>query len=302
MTSVERLAWLLIRVVAWLVVLASGVFMLLYLYRWEWNRAMISGLFFVAAELALASTAILRRVRRVEERLDEARERDGRSTAPHAEAERREPFAWLREQQGENVFVPILLGVGVIISGIAWVIERVAGAPWPVGGDAAVSRRLLRLSSPGAGGLGQPASPGTGAAAVRLRPPPTGPARHLTGWIVMLLAAGVLTVAFVNVLAEWTKNGPDPPPAGPVTTYEIQIELRDGATVGAAIPQTLWLSCRAHLPGHDATVRSSGDGRFVVSVRPSVGRNDDRRFVGCLEDVRLDRVLVDVVGSEGVDG
>jgi hypothetical protein len=302
MTPLERLARVLIRIVAWLVAISSGVFMLVYLYRWEWNRAMICGLFFVAAELALASTAIMARLRKVEERLDDIGSRSAAPGPPSADDDRLGPFAWLQESHGETVFVPILLGVGVIISGIAWVIERVASASWSIGGDTAAARRLRRLRALGADGLGAPVPLVSGASAVQLRQPSLGQGRHLVTWTIMLLTVGVLIVAFVNVLAEVTMNRPDPPPAGPMTTYELQIELRDGSAVDAAIPETLWLSCRAHLSGHDAVVIGGADGRFVVQVRPSVGRNDDRRFVGCLEDVRLDRVLVDVVASQGVDG
>jgi hypothetical protein len=110
-----------------------------------------------------------------------------------------------------------------------------------------------------------------------------------------------LLFAFVYVLAGMTMNRPDPPPVGAMTVYELQIDLRDDSVVEAAIPETLWLSCRAHLPGHAASVSGGDEGRFALSVSPAVGRNDDRRFVGCLEDLRLDRVLVDVVGSQGVD-
>lgn len=301
MTPIERLAQLLIRIVAWLVAIASGAFMLVYLYRWEWNRAMICGLFFVAAELALASTAIMRRLRRVEQRLDETGSCDAQPTQPPADDGRSEPFAWLQGSQGESVFVPILLGVGVIISGIAWAIERLASASWSIGGDTAATRRLQRLSSVGEGRLDAP-EPVTSASAMRLRPPQEGPGRHVAVWAATVLTAGALLFAFVYVLAGMTMNRPDPPPTGLVTTYELEIELRDGSAVAPAIPKTLWLSCRAHLPGHSAAVSGGDGGRFVVSVWPSVGRNDDRRFVGCLEDVRLDRVLVDVVGSEGVDG
>ena len=30
----------------------SGTYLVVYLYRWEWNRAVISGVFFLAAEIA----------------------------------------------------------------------------------------------------------------------------------------------------------------------------------------------------------------------------------------------------------
>jgi hypothetical protein len=296
MRPVDRLARLLIRIVAWLVALASGVFMIVYLYRWEWNRAMISGLFFVAAELALASTAILRRLRRIEERLDTIPSRTEPSPALPID-DGPGPFAWLADTEGESVFVPILLGVGVIISGIAWAIERLASASWSIGGDAAATRRLGRLTRVAETGLAAPWAPVNDAAAMRFRPPQQGPGRHVAVWTVTVLIVSVLLFAFVNVLADVTQNRPDPLPTGALTTYDVQVELRDGSTADRAIPITLWLSCRSHLPGREATIDGGDGGRFEITVRPSVGRNDDRRFVGCLEDVRLDRVLVDVTGS-----
>jgi hypothetical protein len=39
----------------------------------------------------------------------------------------RDHFAWLRDAQTRtSVFIPVLLGAGVILSGIAWVVERIA--------------------------------------------------------------------------------------------------------------------------------------------------------------------------------
>jgi hypothetical protein len=35
------------------------------------------------------------------------------------------PFAWLDRSQ-TNVFVPVLLGAGVVLSALAWVVDRVA--------------------------------------------------------------------------------------------------------------------------------------------------------------------------------
>ena len=41
MTPTERIAATLLKVIGWVVALGSGAFMLLYLYRWEWNRAFV---------------------------------------------------------------------------------------------------------------------------------------------------------------------------------------------------------------------------------------------------------------------
>ena len=40
------------------VLVASGGYVLVYLYRWEWNRALMAGVFFLAAEIALVGAAL----------------------------------------------------------------------------------------------------------------------------------------------------------------------------------------------------------------------------------------------------
>ena len=61
---------------------ASGVYTVVYLYRWEWHRAIIAGVLFVGTEVALATAAILLRLRKLDERLDRlslsGAEHDGR--------------------------------------------------------------------------------------------------------------------------------------------------------------------------------------------------------------------------------
>ncbi len=46
-----------------------------------------------------------------------------RQTAPRA----RDRFAWMRPQSsGFSVFVPVLMGAGFVLSGLAWLVERLA--------------------------------------------------------------------------------------------------------------------------------------------------------------------------------
>ena len=116
------------------VVLAgAGAYVFIYLARWEWNRALLAGIFFLAAEVAMAAAILLERMRRMERRLGTAGRED---TPPPALARIREtapppsdPFAWLRPRSDQlGVFVPILMGVGVVASGLAWLVERLARA------------------------------------------------------------------------------------------------------------------------------------------------------------------------------
>src|SRR5690606_41246707 len=49
---------------------ASGTYTFVYLYRWEWNRAIMSAAIFVAAEVALVGSLLVQRLKRVSDRLD----------------------------------------------------------------------------------------------------------------------------------------------------------------------------------------------------------------------------------------
>jgi hypothetical protein len=134
-----------IRRILVLLPLAFGVFMLgysgrwffLYLHRWEWNRALVSGLMFLAAEVGLFGAIALEMLSRLRKEVRAATAvatSASRQVRPDVLARIRESappprnqFAWLQQQSGRtNVFIPILLGAGVIASGLAWVVERIA--------------------------------------------------------------------------------------------------------------------------------------------------------------------------------
>jgi hypothetical protein len=137
----------------------SGYYVLAYLYWWEWNRALIAGVFFLAIELALGVLLVLTRVARLERRI----EAEGRA-AQHARTldvlrsnapPRADRFAWLdpRRSSQLNVFVPILLGAGVLLSGVAWLIEQVARTTSGPALERDLATRLDELSVPSGGFL-----------------------------------------------------------------------------------------------------------------------------------------------------
>jgi hypothetical protein len=68
-----------------------------------------------------------------------------RATRPPA-ADR---FGWLRETASRaNVFVTFLVGGGVIISGAAWLVDRVASQTATPGREHRLARRLGRIAYP----------------------------------------------------------------------------------------------------------------------------------------------------------
>lgn len=142
--------------VAVLTMTASGWYVAVYLARWEWNRAIIAGVIFVAAEVALLGVLLIDRLVRLQRRVDQlaapaagkgtgeypgayldaAHMRRPRGSQPdpsvvarlrEAAPPSRKPFAWLSDSSSQmSVFVPVLLGAGVLLSGAAWAVERAA--------------------------------------------------------------------------------------------------------------------------------------------------------------------------------
>jgi hypothetical protein len=157
----------------------AGWYVFVYLYRWEWNRALISGVIFLAAELGLIGTLVIGRLVRIERRLDEGAlspaggssqprvvrrmETVGRVDPDPAVLARlresapppREPFAWLTKRPQEvSVFVPVLLGAGAVLSGLAWVVERLARRLTGPAVERNLARRLHAIALPPGGFVG----------------------------------------------------------------------------------------------------------------------------------------------------
>lgn len=264
-----------------LVVLAgSGGYLLVYLYRWEWNRALISGLVFVAAEIALATTVLVRRL----------------SSSSHPSAsfdlalrrlrdagvDRRDPFRWLPPPDRMGVFVPVLLGAGVVLSVLAYIVERAAEATAHVTLDRHLARRLAVLA---------PARPASAPAAVLT----WSRAPRRVGPVAGLVAAAVIVGLTVQVLAELTQSRADTDrPAR--TTIALTVDQKTAEPV-LDTTAALWVACRPVLPGRNrpvARIEPTADGVLLV-LEPGIGTLTTRRLTGCLADATLSSVRATVV-------
>ncbi|WP_280386076.1 hypothetical protein [Nocardia wallacei] len=135
-------------------VIATGAYVFVYLYRWEWNRAIMSATLFLAAEVALVAMLITNRLRALGSRIAAEPERRRTARIVHAaEPPARVSFAWLTPPECLNVFVPVLLAGGVLLTGIAWVVERVARATAKPAATRSITARLDRLALPPRGFL-----------------------------------------------------------------------------------------------------------------------------------------------------
>lgn len=134
------------------VLVSTALYFFVYLWRWEWNRALIAGMLFVATEIAVATVIVLNRLRGLEDRLgapDPKVLARIRESAPPP----RDHFEWLSPRSGRlGVFVPVLIGMGVVASALAWLVERLARATAGPALERGLAARLGPLAWP-AGGL-----------------------------------------------------------------------------------------------------------------------------------------------------
>ena len=137
---------------------ASGAYTFVYLYRWEWNRALMSAAIFIAAEVAVMGSVLAQRLKAISQRLDAQTAAAGapatavrRERIQAARPPARVSFAWLARPEQMNVFVPVLMGAGVLMSGIAWVVERLARATVTPMAEKGLATQLGTLALPEGG-------------------------------------------------------------------------------------------------------------------------------------------------------
>jgi hypothetical protein len=144
-----------IAVILLLVTLVTSVwYFFAYLTWWEWNRALVAGILLVAAEVGLLTIFVLSRLDRLGRRIADTSRAEQIRRRLDAAPTRSATFAWLRDPNRMNVFVPVLLGAGVIASGLAWLVERIARLTSRSGTTSALSTDLAELAPPEGGFLG----------------------------------------------------------------------------------------------------------------------------------------------------
>ena len=270
---------------------AAGFYVFVYLYRWEWNRAIMAGVLFVAAEIALATALVLDKFRSVEKKLDDAAGRGRRLESLDAIEDAAPParrhFAWLGDQDKVGVFVPVLMGAGIVISGIAWAVERIATSTARPLLERRLAARLQPLALP-AGGL-------TGTAP--LAPPlPAASRRATMKRAFVVLATGAALTLSIDALGDLTQNRPDAITGGQ-TTVVLELSIKD-ADLGspAAAATSLWMACRGTVSS-DLQDLSVAGGRVSLTLEPALGPYSMRRLNGCLEDGTIDGLSAHLIGG-----
>ncbi|MEU6142212.1 hypothetical protein ABZ848_17810 [Streptomyces sp. NPDC047081] len=303
----------------------TGTYLVVYLYRWQWQRAILCGILLLVVEVMLLGIVMLGRLGRIEERLrdGDARQRElavrqedvlaRLRAAPESGRNEGPRFRWL-EESGERtyVFVPVLMVTGVLLSGIAWVVQRIASATAKPA-ERRLAGRLAILAAPsesaGAGvgaGAGRDTVPGADRDLEDL--PLLGP--RLKGRAARVTAVTVvgaaLLAALVVGLADLTQTREEHENDNEATSVLVQVDMRGSGMTAERrrlAAQQVWERCRdsTSVPLSHATLGDLGDGVFAGVVRPALTEHDRMRLRGCLEDTTLDRAHLTVVGIGDAD-
>ncbi|MGW1886904.1 hypothetical protein [Streptomyces sp. NPDC001970] len=280
----------------------AGYYTVLYLIRWEWQRALISGVLLLVVEVFLATVLLLSQVSRLENRLErsDARMDDVRKRLEQTRTPASNRFTWLSsadmtELNGTHrtfVFVPVLMVAGAALSGLAVVIQKVAGATIRPGAEHRLTGRLAALTAP----------PVTATLPLQDRPA-IQPARAGRKTRALATAVGglLLVPPLWSTLADATQTRPEHAPDAASTTMVFEVETRgdDSLQVVQLAANDLWETCRRSTAAlnDNATLNRMHDGVYIGIIRPALPSHDLMRLRGCIEDANTNRTSAVVLGE-----
>jgi hypothetical protein len=289
----------------------AGTYLIVYLYRWQWQRALICGVLLLVVEVMLFGLMALGRLNRIEERLRDTdrRQRELDARTQDVLTRLREPavvreetrFRWLEDPAERSyVFVPVLMVAGVVLSGLAWMVQKVASATASPA-ERRLAGRLAVLAAP------DPAAPDGSDDLDDLPPLGAGASRGRTARLATVtVVCAALLAALVVGLADLTQTREEEANESEATSVVVRVDLR-GTDLSAArrslAAQQIWETCRGSTsaPLRHATLGDLGDGMFAGVVRPALTEHDLMRLRGCLEDATLERAHLTVVAVGDVD-
>ncbi|MDX3133539.1 hypothetical protein PV367_28030 [Streptomyces europaeiscabiei] len=280
----------------------AGVYFVVYLYRWQWQRAILSGVLLLIVGVLLLGIVLLGRLARIEERIleSERRQQDAlarlRQTRTHTQ-ERSDRFRWLEDPASRTyVFVPVLMVTGVVLSGIAWLVQRIASVTARPTAERRLAGQLAVLTAP---------DPAPDADLEDAAPLGGG----IPGRTPRLITAGVgvaLLGSLVVGLADLTQTRKEERTGAEATSVLVRVDMRGvrpTAERQSLAASQVWESCRnsTSVPLRRTTLGVLGDGLFAGVVRPALTDHDRLRLRGCLEDAEVDRAHLTVVGIGDAD-
>ena len=277
----------------------AGVYFVVYLYRWQWQRAILSGVLLLIVGVLLLGIVLLGRLARIEERIRESdRRQQDALTRLRQTHERGDRFRWLEDPASRTyVFVPVLMVAGVVLSGIAWLVQRLASVTARPTAERRLAGRLAVLTAP---------DPAPDADLEDTAPLFGGGSRGRAARLITVGVGAALLVPLVVGLADLTQTRREERSGAEATSVLVRVDMR-GVPVTAErqsmAASQAWEHCRnsTSVPLRRTTLGELGDGLFAGVVRPALTDHDRLRLRGCLEDADVDRAHLTVVGVGDAD-
>jgi hypothetical protein len=192
------------------------------------------------------------------------------------------------------VFIPVLLGAGVILSLLAHIVERLALATGKPALEHRLAARLHSISLPPSGLL----TPAPGAPSSARDAAPAGQPIGSRVFALVVALLGIFgTIQAIDLIGDATQSRVEPAPTGRSTELTFEVQTRGWVADQDATADALWVTCRnilyRHIDGNE--IVPIGPGTYRVLVTPAMGEHGRRRLEGCIEDAVLDRTVGRVV-------
>lgn len=239
---------------------ASAWYAALSVYWWEWQRAFFYSLLFLGCLVLLVFLLLRRRLDRLEEQVRTRTTGTGEPAADDLPVAPSRTFPWL-DPGRTHVFVPLLVGFGVVVSLVAMAIERVADF---VVGD---------------------------------RRGPVGRVRTALAFVLATLLVAALVVPFVGHLVY---DPTDPEPGRREVEVAVQARRAELDPVGAVGALASFCVAQTRAPLVVDAIDEVAADIARITVHPRLDPDAQRRFEGCLSDLVLDRHRTWVVAVRDV--
>ncbi len=113
--------------------------------------------------------------------------------------------------------------------------------------------------------------------------------------IVIFLGVAVALGLGVKLMADATMNKPDEAVTGSTSVVEFEVSIHDFQRGKPAAANALWAVCSATVPGDVSPLPEQIGDHWQVTIEPALGEHGEKRLLGCLEDLTIDRVVGTVV-------
>jgi hypothetical protein len=189
------------------------------------------------------------------------------------------------------VLVPILLGAGIILSAVAFVVERLSRVTAAPVAEHELARGLASMALPSAGLAPTGLPP-----ADDLVEPEIDEAAERRSTAFLVGFSVVLTLA-ITLLAAFLVTRDAPPQQDAALVIDVAVARNNLDQPDEAVAAGVWMACQLRVP-EEVTLQSLSPLRgeeYRLVIAPAPAKFDERELLGCLQDASTDRAQLRIL-------